>query len=68
MTQEYKLVESGNPEGLEQGVNDMLEKGWELLGVPMHASTPVGDGTTIHRWVQAVVRERGLGPSARPRP
>jgi hypothetical protein len=54
---EYKAVESGTPEWLEEQVNELLADGWQLHGITMLASTPVGDGSVINNFVQAMRRE-----------
>jgi hypothetical protein len=56
--QEFKMVEAVTAEGLEEGVNLMLEQGWRLHGVTMMASQPGGLGTAglAYRFVQALVR------------
>ena len=61
MSAEFKMVESRTPSGLEEGVNEMLDDGWMLHGSTMMASTPVGDGSVLHTYVQALVREAGQG-------
>jgi hypothetical protein len=56
----FKLVSARTSGGLEEGVNEMLEDGWELHGVTMMASTPVGDGSVVHEFVQAIKKDTNL--------
>lgn len=59
MKQEFKMVESRTPEGLEQGVNLLLGHGWRLHGVTMLATEPgrLGTAGMNCRFVQALVHD-----------
>lgn len=59
--QEFKMVEAATPDGLEQGVNLMLNQGWRLHGFTVMATEPRGLGYAgvTCRFVQALVREAG---------
>jgi hypothetical protein len=59
--QKFKMVEAATAGGLEEGVNLMLDQGWQLHGVTMMATEPAGLGRAgvTCRFVQALVREAG---------
>jgi hypothetical protein len=59
--QEFRMVEAATANGLQEGVNQLLDQGWRLHGVTMMATELGGLGTAgvTCRFVQALVREAG---------